>query len=388
MADDDLPARTCSVSAPLKPPLLEVGYNYTWPFNRYGTSIGPRDLGNDPPTGVNDATPVWATTLPRNLAILRDDLKITKVRMFLLSNAFNYGKRPIDPLDNGNFIFFAPTPAHPLFFSHFRTMLQIFKREGMQILPSLIDFGAFYPIGQAGGGRRSILTAQRQTFISTVLQPMLAVSNEPGLAETIFAWEVVNEPLWNVTGLPVRPHTSSTGPDTTVAIMKTFIQDCLNAIEGAGFQSTVGHRRLADLSVLPTGTMPQFHYYALDAAGTGLLGIDDPDPIPTFSQLAQSPRTVNAFVGEFSADKSGTDLLSNGPGRPWPECNQRDLTVLDASFERLKVLARKGYKLAFVWPDRSDNTPETKDNDEIKLTDDARSSIKRFTRGRFPGGIP
>src|SRR4051812_29631510 len=135
MADDDLPARTCSVSAPLKPPLLEVGYNYTWPFNRYGTSIGPRDLGNDPPTGVNDATPVFATSLSRNLAILRDELKITKVRMFLMANAFNYGKRPIDPLGNGNFLFFAPTPPSPLFFSHLRTMLQIFKREGMQILP-------------------------------------------------------------------------------------------------------------------------------------------------------------------------------------------------------------------------------------------------------------
>lgn len=46
----------------LSPPLLEVGYNYTWPFNRYGTSIGPRDLQNDPPIGAADKTPVFRDT--------------------------------------------------------------------------------------------------------------------------------------------------------------------------------------------------------------------------------------------------------------------------------------------------------------------------------------
>jgi hypothetical protein len=164
--------------------------------------------------------------------------------------------------------------------------------------------------------------------------------------------------------------------------MGTFIQSCLSAIQVAGFQSTVGHRRFDDLANFPTGTLPQFHYYASTGVGSRVFNTDDRDPIPVFSQ------TPNAFVGEFSADKSGTNILDSGPGRPWPECNGRDVTVLDASFERLKVLARKGYKLAFVWPNRSDNSPETTNNDEIKLTDEARSSIKRFTCGRFPGGVP
>jgi len=35
---------TATVAPPLLPPLLEVGYNSTWPLNRYGISIGPRDL--------------------------------------------------------------------------------------------------------------------------------------------------------------------------------------------------------------------------------------------------------------------------------------------------------------------------------------------------------
>ena len=46
---------TASVAPPLLPPLLEVGYNYTWPFNRYGTSIGPRDIHNNPPVGAGSA---------------------------------------------------------------------------------------------------------------------------------------------------------------------------------------------------------------------------------------------------------------------------------------------------------------------------------------------
>ncbi|MGH8079148.1 MAG: hypothetical protein ACREP7_01145, partial [Lysobacter sp.] len=49
----------------LRPPLLEVGFNYPWLFNRYGTHLGPRDLENDPPQGVNSKLPVWIADSPK-----------------------------------------------------------------------------------------------------------------------------------------------------------------------------------------------------------------------------------------------------------------------------------------------------------------------------------
>jgi hypothetical protein len=49
----------------------------------------------------------------------------------------------------------------------------------------------------------------------------------------------------------------------------------------------------------------------------------------------------------------------------------------------LKVLARKGYKFAFVWPDLNGDG-----SDSLKLSKDAQTSIKRFTTATFPNGIP
>jgi hypothetical protein len=382
---------------PLLPPKMEVGFNYPWPFNRYGTLIGPRDLQNDPPTGANDAMPVWrdpshpppAGSLAKNLKTLRDELKITKVRMFLLCNAYNYGKRPITgALPGGMSVFTAPPTAHHLFFDHFRQMLEVFSQANMQILPSLIDFGAFYPLlpRTAGGGRTSILTSQRMTFLGTVLDQFLKTSRS--FANTIFAWEVVNEPIWNTIAAPIvgRPHTSSSGPDIDVAIMASFISDCLKLIHAAGFKSTVGHRFLNDLhGQMPTGQVPQFHYYGGTGLARRLAGVADPNPIPAAASL-----TADTFVGELGTAPGG-DKNQFGdvePGEPWPECNGADKTRRKAAFERLKLLARKGYKIAFVWPDRSDKEPPVANDDALKLSNDATNSIKDFTTGKFPNGVP
>lgn len=386
-----------AVPGDVQPPTLEVGYNYTWAFNRYGTTIGPRDLHHDPPTGAGDAIPVWLEsrptahkgTLDRNLKVLRDDLNIRKVRLFLMGNAFNYGNRPIANATSGGGSFFnAPAGLHPLFVSHFTKMLEVFRDNEMQILPSLIDFGAFYPLGQAGGGRTSILTSQRSRFLSTVLQPMVKASLP--FKSSIFAWEVVNEPKWNTFEAPPffhRPHTASSSRDCEPDVMASFLRDCLAVIGGNGFESTVGHRFVSDLAgPMPTGSLPQFHYYA----GTGLprrtAGVADPDPIPVFGDATVG----QAFVGEFGTAPGGqkNQFGDEEPGAPWPECGGADTTRRAATFERLKVLARKGYRLAFVWPDRGDKEPGIANDDELKLSADVRESIKQFTRGRFKGGVP
>jgi hypothetical protein len=136
--------------------------------------------------------------------------------------------------------------------------------------------------------------------------------------------------------------------------------------------------------------MPQYHYYG----GTGFLrrvaGVADPDPIPKLSELTGSPKTAGAFLGEIAVAPGGSknQFGDEEPGAPWPECEGRDLDRSDAAFERLALLTRKGYKLAFVWPDRSDKEPGIVNDDELKLTEDAKKSIKKFTLGKFPGGIP
>jgi len=361
----------------LKPPIMEVGFNYAWLTNNYGTCIGPGGFPDvTPPAWRRSPTNIPFNALADNLKTLRDDLNIKKVRMFLLCNAMNYGPPPTTSrtgIKSWQSIFKAPSAPDPLFFDHFRQMLQDFKNAGMQILPSLIDFGAFYPhssmAGGAGGGRTTLLTSQRKIFIDTMLRPLLAESKK--FADSVYAWEVVNEPVWN-TCFFARPHTDDIGhPDANEATMTSFISDCLRVIEGEGFKSTVGHRYLPDVSKFGGGTLPQFHYYG----STGFQAYD-PDPIPDYASLSGAAK--DAFVGELGAGPKD-------PGKLWPECKGRDALTANASYIRLRLLAYKGYKLAFVWPDTA---TKSWDDDPLKLTPEARASIRMFTKGLFPGGVP
>jgi hypothetical protein len=364
---------------------MEVGYNYPWAFNKYGLHIGPRDLEHEPPLGTNSDVPMFRDTvanppegtLAKNLTFLRDELNIRKVRMFLLCNAWNYGSRPL--VSKG--IFFVPD-LHPLFLKHFRSMLEVFAAKEMQILPSLIDFAAFYeldgPNQGAGSGRTEIARTGRKKFFETVLTPFLEIAKEPGLRKTIFAWEVINEPRWPLTQsppfAPPRPHTRTTGPDLGTDEMAVFISEALALIQSAGFESTVGHRFLDDLkSLMPTGTKPQFHYYALTVPFVAKISIPgDPPSIPLFADLSADSRTKNAFVGEFHSD----------PNRLWPDCAGTDNSLRTAAFQRLSVLEKKGYKLAFIWPDGG--PPDADKVDGLKISPDTILSIKQFTRGQAP----
>lgn len=291
----------------LRPPDMEVGFNYPWAFNRYGTWIGPRDIKKATPTGRDDKAPAWEAvgdatrggSLGANLDILKYSLRINKVRVFLLGNAFNYGTRPTPNKEYPDLSdFVAPPKLHPLFGEHFTKMLEVFASRHMQVLPSLIDFGAIYPRRDAGGGYTDIVTTQRQKFLSSITELVDISKKYP---DTIFAWEAINEPYWNIMttgGLAPRPHIfNSFGPDVESSDMASFISDLLKIFEGAGFASTVGHRYVADLDdqVLPTGTMPQFHYYASTPYLPNIPTMyrSDPRSLPNYAD------THGAFVGEL-----------------------------------------------------------------------------------------
>jgi len=405
---------TSSAAPDGQPPKMEVGFNYPWPFDKYGTAFGPREIVNRPqapaPSGATSAIPVFrdpvahppAGSLDRNLRTLKK-LNINKVRMFILCNAFNYGNQPA-VLSSGTSIFSVPIPAHPQFFDHFRQMLQVFVQNGMQVMPSLLDFGAIYKFQSgSGGGRTDVLTSQRTQFFEFMLLPMLQEAAKADVRQAVFAFEIMNEPFWNISTSPKRPGAGilDIAAETTPLIMTTFLTQALAVIEGNGFLSSVGHRTVNDLlGPMPPGQLAQFHYYGKTSLIKGGTLAQDPDPIPKrdalkaslASKLDSKGKPVqNVICGEFSTRGNGDLISRHNPleqGLPWPELDGRDTQDDDAAFERLCALARKGYDLAFVWPDLADNVSPIKDQDALKLSSTARDSIKRFTRGRFPNGIP
>ena len=370
-------------------PSMKLGFNYAWAFEQYGQNFGPVFFPPPP-----DGLPTWKNTLPRNLGQIKG-LGMSIVRWFILENGLNYGFVRVDPTGKirdiaqpflvgdlllGHtpvFRFDPPTKLHPLFGQHFRFMLENFKAQKMQVIPSLVDFPmlALPPklVTSAGGGRLDIAIddAKRKLFLDTVLEPLLDISAE--FKDEIFAWEVMNEPSWLTARFaPPVGNFGTEEPVMTEAQLTTFLREALDRIERRSEfrnKSTVGHRFVGDLNKFPTGTLPQYHYYGKTAP---LLG-GDPSSIPPRSQAK------NAFIGEFSpefaANKVYLNALNFEQGAPWPDCKGSD--IKDTVVERLKILTRpqNDYQLALVWPDKGDRAG----TDDVKLSDEAKASIRAFT---------
>lgn len=379
-------------------PPIKVGFNYPWAFDEYGFNFGPVFFF---PSG---GLPGWKNTLPQRLDELKR-LGITIVRWFILMNGLNYGKVTTDsrgeiqkiqapaeripiernipsqigPLQvpSSGWEFDPPDLLHPLFIDHFRQMLQVFRDKRLQLIPSLVDFPFFamppnrLPFDQArslaprdrnsGGGRTDIMTvpSKRRQFFDSVLEPLLQASVP--FENEIFAWEVMNEPSWLINTFTVVDN----DPKMNKSDLVTFLNEALRRIESHpefAEKSTVGHRFHSDLSSLPTGRLPQFHYYGKffddrsvpQATGNNFVG-----------EIAVA--TNRLFFPQFRADQSA----------PWPELNGSDRT--DAVFQRLQLLfAKKGYKVVLIWPDENDGSAHT---DRVKLSVAAQQSLRKFTSG-------
>lgn len=364
-----------------EPPRMKVGFNYPWAFNKMGLYFGPHQ---DEPWMDR-----WLSFFRENLIELRQ-MGIEVVRIWLLCNGANYGPRPtktrsylppprlsLDGLrkwlfPDVGYRFEPPISLDQAFIEHMRQMLEIVKASetGIQLIPSLLTFEFFIDHQDVAKDAR-----KRDMFLSTALDPLLSTSKD--YRDQILAWEVMNEPSWDtaIFSPPVRGGSVMPWiPLLSQAEMAGFLAAALKRIEAGGFQSTVGHRYFRDFSRFPTGTLRQFHYY-----GKTVLGDDDHE-IPPYSV------TQGAFVGEIAP--------TDGHGRPWPELHGSDRDRRQAAFERLKALARKGYKLTLIWPDLGWSGPppgsdfDTELRDPIKLSDDAKESIKKFTLGRFKNGVP
>jgi hypothetical protein len=193
----------------------------------------------------------------------------------------------------------------------------------------------------------------------------------------IYAWEVMNEPAWDIrritktlTGYVPHP------PFVDDSALKEFLRLGIAWIDDKKFPSTVGHRFLSDLGDMATGTKRQFHYYSTAAAG-----LADPSVLPAASA------TGGAFVGEFGALIGKGYEANETPrkaqyGEPWDRDlpDGSDRSAANTVYVRLKKLKELGYDLALVWPEYEDSTVDAKDG--LKISPLKLASIKRFVDGR------
>ncbi|MGZ8393980.1 MAG: hypothetical protein ACXWWJ_04340 [Nitrospira sp.] len=300
----------------------------------------------------------------------------------MLGNGFNYGwpprvvsirkrdkfESPVQIID-----FDPPDRLDPLFLDHFQQLLELHKTIRMQLIPSLVNYEFFATnktARDASGGRGDIAedAVKRNTFLFTVLADFLSVSQH--YRDFIYAWEVINEPVWDVCNLPFTPSEPPHIPYVQLNGMIAFITLALDWIKDKKFPSTVGHRYLSDLSILPTGTLPQFHYYAEHVGPFG-----DPPTLPT-------AHTAKAgIIGEFGAlVGKGYESRQTPPkasyGSPWDQDfpDHRDRDPSRTVLERLSLIKLLGYDLALAWPDLDDKFTD----DTLKISQDKLAQIKRF----------
>jgi hypothetical protein len=338
---------------------VRVGFNYPYPWNAYGVYLGS---GN--PWGSNSALDGWPEQLRDNLARLRD-LGVSVVRVFLLGNAANYGRVGA----NG---FVPPARLDDRVLDQLGRMFESFKATELRVIPSLLDFKA---LGRRragvenGCGERTAIArspALRAAFVDQVLRPFLNASL-PYRAQ-IHAWEVMNEPVWNV--LPFVPPHIAGGRSIGLFGLREFLRELLDVIQQPpfGFPSTVGHRFARDLLYFPTGTRPQFHFYPAKFRG---LYVSD-RTLPHASE-------THAFIGELGS--LGCDPQGRyRHGQPFRELGgQDDADEASRVRSRLSLARDKGYELSLLWPDVL-REPAVGAPDVLKLTPGAQRGIAEFCR--------
>lgn len=336
---------------------MELGFNYPFPWNAYG-----RYFGRGAPPGSEPELGRWLPELEQNLGVLRDRLGIKVVRLFLLCNGWNYGR-----LEDERLVL--PAALEVPFLSDLTAMLAIFRQQGMKVIPSLFDFKAFGRSWQKNGcgDRYHVLCDPwtQRVALEQTLATFLSASQP--YRDVIEAWEVMNEPIWNVTRL--APRSAAGGPTTSRRELSAFLQRAVTLIDEHGFSSTVGHRFARDLARYPSGSVRQFHFYPTGAFGRAVID----RRLPPFE-------STRAILGEFGVQGAGEQ------GELWP-----DLRGLDRGDTRSRTAARlrhvqeKGYELALLWPDGLDGHGARAlppGPDPIQLSLEAQLGVEDFLNAR------
>jgi hypothetical protein len=321
------------------PSKLQVGINYPW--INYGWDFG------DPPPGWTGGLSVSEWRERRRRDVVSDLLKfralgLFAVRWFVLADGTNYGFGPDAPQLINRRWQAAPLPAehpfHQQLFEDFVFVLETCQDLNLKFVPALLDFHwsfpgepvANTPVVKQGRADIVIDPAKREAFFDRVLEPLLDISLN--YADTIYAWELINEPEWctnprNVAPSQIPPDEKQTVP---LDLMRDFIAEGIHRINSRNaFRSTVGfahHETLAEWDSPALGiTLHQFHYYAQNKR-----------KLPVHSYSAEYP----CFIGEFASAYE----------RDWPELKKQGLQ--QTLTQRLHNVAEKGYPAAFLWSAR------------------------------------
>jgi hypothetical protein len=321
-----------------------VGINYPWIDCGW-------DFGDPPPEWIAfDNLAAWREKKRKQI---EEDFGrfasqgIFAVRWFLMADGLNYGMSGFAPRETANGWIFDPLPAEDPFYHRllgdFEFVLLVCRKNNLKLLPSLIDFSwcrqGTAVAGNSGiikGGRYDIVrdSSKRQAFFDRVLDPLLSLSMQ--YRESIYAWELVNEPEWVVPRFWLWWKNSK---ECTVSRkeMKEFITEGMRRINakqlpegGSAFQSSVGFAHwdsldtwdVEDLGII----LPQFHYYAQQNR-----------ELPGFSNRTGR----SCIVGEFATAAE----------KDWPDL--KALNAEQTTTNRLRCIENKGYPACFLWSARA-----------------------------------
>jgi hypothetical protein len=301
---------------------MQVGVNYPW--RDYGW-----DFGLAPPGWrAAGAPPRWAADIDAHVEHFHS-LGIDVVRWFLLGDGLTYGTESFAPIEGPDTGWqFEPCPPSPELLQHFERLLQHFARAAARgvnitLLPVLVDFhfcnpGTRVAEGWIKGGRADALAdrLKQREFLDAALEPLLEVGSR--YPETIYAWEVMNEPEWVTYGWD--PHLWRTPPVDEPSMVR-FLEEGCDRIRRAGFRPTVGFALRETLFASGIVTeVNQFHHYP--GGRRSLDGVAEGAPYLT-------------ILGEFATATSDA----------WPELPEWDQGVLN----RLRTAGEQGYTLAMPW---------------------------------------
>jgi hypothetical protein len=355
-------------------PRIQVGLNLPW--YHYGADFGRRTPGV--------AVPQWQATIENDLARLHD-IGFFALRWWLLGDGGHYGPNPERDATNLNWYVGGADAIGDLFIDDFIHMLQAASRIGMKIVPTLIDFGFCFDgvvawrdqatgLNVVKGGRHGLINNDllRARFLDRVLRPLVERTNSERLQNTIYAWDLINEPEWCTD--VYYPHElrvfweRRTGhgwmgvrqANVELNKMKAYIREGSAIVNRAGFRSTVGFNdrdspRIggdhpwndAELGV----TLHQFHYR------DNLMNLEPHNWSPEFP----------CFIGELSDGR-----------QPYGFSYESSLAapIHRNLYDRLQRIESLGYRAVFIWPE---NKPDERPFNYLSAEDE--HDVRRYALG-------
>lgn len=296
-----------------------TGANFPW--LNYGTDFG---------TGAWGKTTDWTHAATLFQTMHSDKINVT--RWFVFADG-RYSPEFVNPATDS-----AVTGLDGQFFADVDRMLQIAHDNNIYLIPCLVDFHMFNTrvssAGVYGGGHYSVFgtPAIRQTYLDNALKPLLQHIAASPYKNYVLAYDIINEPEWNVAGLGAG---SNAFP---IATMQTFITECANYIHlyGGGAYATAGTAQFKWLYASKNCGLDFYepHWYPKNSGESlpayASLGLDKPAIVGEFPATANdyvigstAPYSAQwyldsiynaGYAGEMAWSFRGVDAQGNWPG--------------------------------------------------------------------------